>query len=444
MTPPALDQLIREDATASIAAWLAETPTLDIVDELTRLDPADMAIAFRLLPRARALDVFEALDPHHQQLVLDGLLDDRVRHLLEQLDPDDRVQLLDEMPAKVASRLLAQLSPDERSLTTVLMGYPEESAGRHMSPEYVSLRASMTAEEAMAKIRREGPDAETIYALPVLDDERRLIGIAGLRSLVLAAPSTRVADLMSTDVHMVTTDTDREEAARLTREVGAIALPVVDSEQRLVGVLTVDDAMSILETEETEDFALHGGHSPLRKPYLAVTAFGLARARAVWLLVLIVAAALTVGVLDQFEGSLATIPTLALFIPLLIGTGGNSGSQASVAVIRAMAIGEVRFSDLPRIVWREARVGVLLGAMLGAAVSLVVTVLWNLQFGIVVGLTLVTICTWATLAGSALPLLAKRLGVDPAVVSAPFITTLVDASGLIIYFTFARLVFPEL
>jgi magnesium transporter len=444
MTPPALDQLIDEDDTASIAAWLSETGSLDIADEFTRLDAADMAIAFRLLPRDRALDVFEALDPHHQQLVLDGLLGDRVRHLIEQLDPDDRVQLLDEMPAKVASRLLAQLSPDERSLTTVLMGYPEESAGRHMSPEYVSLRASMTAADAMAKIRREGSDAETIYALPVLDDQRRLIGVTGLRSLVLAAPSTLVSELMSTDVHMVTTDTDREEAARLTREVGAIALPVVDSEQRLVGVLTVDDAMRILETEETEDFALAAGHSPLRKPYLAVTAFGLARARVVWLLVLILAAALTVGVLERFEDSLATIPTLALFIPLLIGTGGNSGAQASVAVIRAMAVGEVRFSDLPRIVWREARVGVMLGAMLGTVVSVCVTILWDFDFGIVVGLTLVTICSWATLAGSALPLLAKRVGVDPAVVSAPFITTLVDATGLIIYFTFASAIFAQL
>jgi magnesium transporter len=290
----------------------------------------------------------------------------------------------------------------------------------------------------MAKIRREGPDAETIYALPVLDDERRLIGVTGLRSLVLAAPSTLISDLMSTDVHMVTTDTDREDAARLMREVGAIALPVVDSETRLVGVLTVDDAMSILETEETEDFALHGGHSPLRKPYLAVSAPSLARARALWLLVLIVAAGLTVTVLDRFEGTLGTVPTLALFIPLLIGTGGNSGAQASVAVIRAMAVGEVRFTDLPRIVWREARVGVMLGTMLGAAVSVPVAVVWGTDFAAVVGFALVTICTWATLAGSALPLLAKRVGVDPAVVSAPVITTLVDASGLIIYFLFAQ------
>jgi magnesium transporter len=438
VTPPALDELVSSDDPSALVAWLNETGALDIADEFTRLAPAEMGIAFRLLPRNRALEVFEALDPHHQQLVLDGLLDERVRHLLEELDPDDRVRLLDEMPASVAKRLLVQLSADERSLTTVLMGYPEESAGRHMSPEFVSLRASMTAADAMAKIRREGPDAETIYALPVLDDERRLIGVTGLRALVLASPSVLVGDLMSTDVHMVTTDTDQEEAARLTREIGAIALPVVDSEQRLVGVLTVDDAMSILETEETEDFALTGGHSPLRKPYLAVSAFGLARVRAAWLLILILGAALTVTVLERFEATLDQVVELALFVPLLIGTGGNSGAQASTAVIRAMAVGEVRFTDLPRIVWREARVGLMLGAMLSAAVFIPVTLLWDTDLGLVVALTLVTICTWATLAGSALPLLAKRVGVDPAVVSAPFITTLVDATGLIIYFLIAQ------
>lgn len=437
MTPPALDQLLHGEDTEAISAWLADAGPLDIADELTRLTTAEMGIAFRLLPRDRALDVFEALDPHHQQLVLDGLLDDRVRALIEQLDPDDRVRLLDEMPAKVAKRLVATLSPDERSLTTVLMGYPEESAGRHMSPEFVSLRASMTAAEAMAKIRRDGADAETIYALPVLDDERRLIGVTGLRSLVLAAPPTLVGEIMSTDVHMVQTDTDREQAARLMREAGLIALPVVDSQSRLVGVLTVDDAMSIIETEDTEDFAFSGGHNPLRMPYLAVSALGLARARAIWLMVLIFAAGLTVTVLERFEGTLESEVTLALFVPLLIGTGGNSGAQASTAVIRAMAVGEVRFGDLPHIVWREARVGVMLGAMLAVAVAVPVAVIWRFELALVVALTLVTICTWATLAGSALPLLAKRVGVDPAVVSAPVITTIVDATGLIIYFLFA-------
>ncbi len=437
---PDIGRLIDDGANAELTAWLSASSPLEIADELTRLDAADTAFTFRLLPRDRAIEVFEMLEPVDQQQVLDGLRDDRVIHLIEGLDPDDRARLLDEMPAKVANRLLNQLSVGERALTTILLGYPEESAGRLMTPEFVSLRDTMTVRQAIEKIRREGLDAETVYALPVLDDERHLIGITGLRSLVLAPPEQVVHDLMTTEVVSVTTDTDREDAARLVREAGLIALPVVDSENRLVGVITVDDAMEVLEVEETEDFAFQAGHSPINMPYLSVSALRLARARAVWLLVLIAAAALTVNVLQIFEATIEQLATLALFVPLLIGTGGNSGAQAATAVIRAMAVGEVRFTDLPRIVWREARVGVMLGAMLAAAVFVPVSLIWDLDLGLVVGITLVTICTWATIAGSALPLLAKRAGVDPAVVSAPVITTLVDATGLVFYFTFAKLI----
>ena len=441
MSDVSFDELVRDGETRRVAEWLRASTILEIVDELARLDPEDTAVAFRLLPRDRALDVFEALDPGDQQQVLDGLRADRVRQIIEALDPDDRARLFDEMPAKVVTRLLGQLSADERTLTTVLLGYPEDSAGRLMSPEFVSLRATSTAGEAIEKIRREGLDAETVYALPVLDDHRHLIGITGLRALVLAPTSARVGELMTTDgIHQVTTDTDQEVAARLVREVGLIALPVVDSEGRLVGVITVDDALRVLEDEETEDFALAGGASPLRGNYLAVSAFGLARVRALWLLLLIVAAALTVNVLQVFESTLDEVVTLALFIPLITGTGGNSGAQASTAVIRAMAVGEVRLSDLPRIVWREARVGMMLGLMLGFAAALPVAFLYDADLGTIIMIALLIVCTWATTVGSALPLLARRAGVDPAVVSAPLITTLVDASALIIYFVVAKVV----
>lgn len=436
---PDIAALIDRDDASTLTEWLTTTGVRDVVDELIRLDATDTAFAFRLLPRDRAMEVFEALDPQNQQQVLDGLLDDRVIHLIEELDPDDRVRLLDEMPAKVANRLLGQLSAAERDVTTVLLGYPEHSAGRLMTPEFVSLRAAMTVAEAIAKIRREGIDAETVYALAVLDDERHLIGIIGLRSLILAQPDRRVADLMRTDVHMVSTDTDREVAARLVQEEGLIALPVVDSERRLVGVITVDDAMEVLEAEVTEDFALAAAHSPINQAYLSASVLRLARVRALWLLVLILGAALTVNVLQVFEATLEQITALALFVPLLIGTGGNSGAQSATAVIRALAVGEVRFGDLPRIVWREARVGLLLGVMLATATIGPVALIWDFDLALVVALTLVSICTWATIAGSALPLLAKRVGVDPAVVSAPFITTLVDASGLVLYFTYAKL-----
>lgn len=432
-----IDDLVQANDVAGVTDLLARTPTRELAEVFPRLHRDELSVAFRSLQRDRALEVFEALDPSDQQRILEGLKEDRVLQLVEHLDPDDRVQLFDELPAKVVTLLLERLSPDERAKTGLLMGYPAESVGRHMSPEYVSLRATATAADALDRIRNEGIDAETVYALPVVDEGRRLIGVTGLRSVIVADPTTPIAELMETEVHSVATDTDREDAARLVRDVGLIALPVVDSEHRLVGVLTVDDAMEILEQEDTEDLAFHGGHAPLDKPYLAVSAFGLARARGVWLLVLIVAAALTVNVLQFFEETLEQVVTLALFIPLLIDTGGNSGAQASTAVVRAMAIGEVRLSDLPRIVWREARVGLLLGVMLAVAVFIPVTFIWGADFGAVMAITLVTICTWATIAGSALPLIAKRIGIDPAVVSAPVITTLVDATGLIIYFLVA-------
>jgi magnesium transporter len=325
-------------------------------------------------------------------------------------------------------------------MTAALLGYPEESAGRIMSPEYVSLRANMTVADALAKVRRVGSDAETVYALPVTDDHRQLVGVVGLRALVLAPPGQSISALMTTRLYKVRADEDRETAARLVQEAGLIALPVVDSEDRLVGVITVDDAMEVIRVEETEDIALHGGSQPLGRPYMAVSVFYLARKRAVWLLVLILAAALTVNVLQFFEETLEQVVTLALFIPLLIDTGGNSGSQAATVVIRAMAVGEVRFGDLPKVVWREARVGVMLGVMLAVAGFIPVAAFFDTDIALIVSTTLITICAWATFAGSMLPLLARRIGVDPAVVSAPLITTLVDATGLIIYFLFAQIV----
>jgi magnesium transporter len=424
-----------------LRSWLGGTGTLDIAEELTRWQAAEKALAIRLLPRDRALAVFEALDASDQQQVLEGLQSDRVRHLVEHMDPDDRARLLDEVPAKVAHRLLSQLSPHERGLTNELLGYPPESAGRVMSPEYVNLRQSMTVADALAKVRRAGRDAETIYTLPVTDDQRRLVGVVSLRQLVLSPPDTRVAQLMVTDeLHHVHVADDQEDAARLIQEADLLALPVLDSEERLVGVITVDDAMEVMEAEYTEDLAGIGASTPLSRPYMAASVSELARTRALWLLVLIIAAGLTVNVLQFFEETLETVVTLALFIPLLMGTGGNSGSQAATVVIRAMAVGELRFADLPRVVWREARVGLMLGALLAVAGFLPVTLIFDAQIGLVISLTIVTICFWATLAGSALPMVAKRAGVDPAVVSAPLITTFVDATGLIIYFTIARLI----
>jgi magnesium transporter len=425
---------------AGLRRWLEETGVLDIADELTRLPAEERAIPFRLLPKDRALAVFEALDPVYQQELLAGLREGRVRQLVEEMQPDDRARLIDEMPAKVALRLLAGLSAAERALTATLLGYPEDSAGRMMSPEVVSVTESMTAEEALAKIRRQGGSAETIYVLPVTDRERRLLGTVELRDLVLAGPTSPVQALMDREPYFARVDDPQEQAARLIAEGGFLALPVVDTEKRLVGLITFDDAMEILEEEETEDISRTGGSEPLGGPYLSVPVIQVARSRVIWLLVLIVAATLTVNVLRVFEETLETVVVLALFIPLLIGTGGNNGAQAATTVIRAMALGEVRFTDLPRVIGREARVGFVLGLVLGALAFVPVTVFFGSQIGLIVMITLLSICTLAAFLGSLLPLVARRLGIDPAVVSAPLITTLVDATGLVVYFVVAGLV----
>ena len=434
------DEVLASGDLELIDRWLGQAGTVQIADELSRLPREQRAVPFRLLAKDRALEVFELLDPSLQQELLEGLREANVRELFEDLDPDDRARLTEEMPAKVARRLLAGLSPNERQLTSTLLGYAEDSAGRLMSPEVASLRATMTAGDALERLRRIGRSAETIYALPVTDDQRRLVGALGLRDLVIAEPETRIGELMDTDVYSARVDADQEEVARLIRQADLLALPIVDTEDRLVGIVTVDDAMEVLEEEVTEDVARSGGAEPLGRPYLSTSVMQIARSRVVWLLFLIVAATLTVNVLSAFETTINQVVTLALFIPLIIGTGGNTGAQAATTVTRALAVGEVRFEDVWVVVLREARVGLLLGGMLGLLALGPAWVFAGREIGIAVSLTLLAVCTLAALVGSLLPLVAKRVGVDPAVMSAPFITTLVDASGLVIYFVIARAV----
>jgi magnesium transporter len=410
---------------------------VEIADELERLPRERRAVPFRLLGKEGALEVFELLDPSVQQELLEGLRETNVRQLFEAMDPDDRARLTEEMPAKVARRLLAGLSPNERRLTSTLLGYPEDSAGRLMSPEVASLRAGMTASDAIDRLRRIGRSSETIYALPVTDDRRRLVGVLGLRDLVLADPGATVGDLMDADVYSARVDTDQEEVARLMREADLLALPIVDTEDRLVGIVTVDDAMEVLEEEETEDIARASGAEPLGRPYLATSILQLARSRIIWLMVFIGAGAITVQVLSAFEGSIVAV---AFFVPLVIGTAGNTGAQSATTITRAMAVGEIRMVDLPPVVLREVTTGMLLGGALAIVAGIPIALLVDTEIATVVGLTLLVACTLASLIGSALPLTAKRIGLDPAVVSVPLITALIDASGLIVYFLIAGVV----
>lgn len=433
-----LNEWIKERDWKSLREWFVRHGVLEIAEEIARLDDEQRAVAFRMLPKERALHVFEIMDPAEQGKLLSSLRVYPVAELFSRMDPDDRVRLLYELPPAVAKNLLEGLNPEERKLTSVLLGYPENSVGRIMSPKFMDLKASMTVSEAMKKIRQKGRKVETLYTIPVTDETLYLVGVVSLRDLVLARPEETVGQLMTTDVYSACADEDQEKPARLIQEANLLALPVVDREGRLVGVFTVDDAMEVVELEDTEDIALGGASKPLEVPYMSASVFGMVRHRVVWLLVLVVAATLTVNILSHFEHALETVVALALFIPFLIDAGGNVGSQSATLVVRAMAVHEVKVADLLQVIWRELRVGILLGLMLAVLSLVPVGVFFGFRMALVLALSLVSICTVAALAGAALPMTARRLGVDPAVVSAPIITTLVDTTGLIIYFLVAK------
>lgn len=431
----ALSELAQAGRLAELRRRLEELGVVGVVDELERTDRLTRALAFRALRKDMAIEVFEDLDPALQRELLDGLREEVTSDLVDRLDPDDRAVLFGELPAKVARKLLAELSDAERAMTSILLGYPADSVGRRMSPEVFAVPVTATADQALGMARR-AESAETVYTVPVLDEGRLVVGVVSLRRLLVTDGDTSVAEVMSDPV-MVRADTDAEDAAVMVREHGLVAIPVVDGENRLLGVFTVDDAMRVLASEESEDLARTGAAEPLTRPYLTTSVLGLVRSRAAWLTVLLVGAGLTVSVLDHFQESLEQVVALALFVPLLIGTGGNAGAQAATTVVRAMALGHVRFADLPRVVGREVLTGAFLGATLATIGFVPAALIAGVQLALVLAITMVAVCTLATTAGSVTPMIARRLGVDPAVVSAPFITTFVDATGLIVYFLIA-------
>jgi magnesium transporter len=421
-----------------IDTWLSDKTPLQIAEETARMEPAQQEAVFRHIGRDLSLDVFKQLNVAQQERMLEVTERDQAVFLLEELDPDDRARLFNELPVDVAARYLAKLSAEERRLTNQLLSYPKESAGRIMSPEFLALRPSMTVMEALDYIRKNGRKAETVHTLPVTDEQTRLIGLCELSDLVLGASERQVSEIMHKCPHAVKPQTDQEEVARLLQAADLLALPVVDEDLLLLGIVTVDDAMDVLTLEESEDLARSGGAEPLGRPYFSVSDFRLAKSRVLWLVVLIVAATLTVQVLNMFESTLETVVSLALFIPLLIGTGGNAGAQSSTTIVRSMAVGDVQPSDFVRTLLREGRVGFLLGAMLGLLSYLPVSLYAGYALALVVSLTLVSICTLASVVGSMMPLAARFFGVDPAVASAPFVTTIVDATGLLVYFMIAK------
>lgn len=422
---------------AQVAAELKPEPIEELVETLERLPAKQRAVAYRLLPKQQALEVFESFGPVLQSELIQGLQDAEVAALFEEMDPDDRVWLLDELPAGVAPKLLRGLPKRERKLTSAVLGYPRDSVGRRMSPEYVSAINYMTVGQAMERVRKHLDDAETIYTLPVLDGTRHVVGVVSLRDLMRAAEDTPVVDVM-VEAQTAGADEDAEQVARRCANQGLLVMPITDKEGRMVGILTIDDAAKILEHEENEDAARQGGVEPLNRPYLSTPTTTIVRSRVVWLLVLAVGAVFTVQVLASFEATLEQVTVLSLFIPLLIGTGGNTGNQAATTVTRALALGDVTPRDILRVLFKEIKVGFLLGALLGAIGFTVTALVFDVQLASVIGLTLVAICTTAATVGGVMPLIAKGIGADPAVFSNPFISTFVDATGLIIYFLIAK------
>ena len=429
-------------------------------DLLVPLEAADIAmlctalgekvpLVFRLLPKELAAEVFVELDSDEQELLIQSFSNTELKEVLDELYLDDTVDIVEEMPANVVKRILRHCDPEMRKSINEILKYPEDSTGSIMTMEFVDLKQTMTVEAAFKRIRRTGLDKETINICYVIDEQRHLIGLLSIRTLVLADEDDVIGDIMQTNIISVHTLDDKETTALALSKYGFLALPVVDTENRLVGIVTVDDAMDVLQEEATEDIELMAAILPSDKPYLKTGVFETWKARTPWLLVLMLSATFTGIILTHFENALSACAVLTAFIPMLSGTGGNSGTQASTAVIRALSLGEVRLSDLMRVLWKEFRVSLCCGICLAAAnfvkMMLVDRILMNNPavtpwVALVVCCTLVGTVLCAKLVGCSLPILAEKIGFDPAVMASPFISTIVDSISLLIYFRFATLI----
>ena len=433
-------------------------PTLR--DILITMNPSDLAgifegmeqeripLLFRLLPKELAAETFVEMEPEAQELLIRGFSDSELKEVIDELYIDDAVDLVEEMPANVVRRVLSQADPETRRSINELLKYPENSAGSIMTTEFVTLRPDMTVGESILRIRRTGFDKETIYTCYVTEGGR-LTGLVTVKDLLLAKDDDElVRDIMEEHVISVTTSTDQEEVARMFAKYNFLAFPVVDNEERLVGIITFDDALDVMEEETTEDMELMGGMSPSEKSYRRSSVMDLFRQRIPWLLLLMISATFTGMIITSFETALAAQVALTAFIPMLMDTGGNSGSQSSVTVIRAISLGELSFKDLPMVVWKEIRTAVLCGISLAVVCFLKIMLIDRLLLSndditvtvaLVVCLTLIVTVFLAKSVGAVLPLTAKRLGFDPAVMSSPFLTTIVDALSLLVYFGIARI-----
>ncbi len=445
----ALITLLNEKKYTTLRDILVTMNPNDIAGLFDALEPQRIPVMYRLLPKELAAEVFVEMEPDAQELLIRGFSDNELKEVLDELYVDDAADIVEEMPANVVKRILKQADPEMRFAINQILRYAENSAGSIMTTEYVSLRPQMTVEEAILRIRRQGVDKETIYTCYVTDSGRHLLGLVTVKDLLLCDDDeTKVQDIMITNLIFATTSTDQEEVAQMLSKYNFLAMPVVDAESRMVGIITFDDAMDVLEEEATEDMELMSGMTPSEKPYLKSSPVELFKNRFPWLSLMMVSATFTGLIMTAFEDALAQVIALSAFIPMLMGTGGNSGSQSSVTVIRGLSLGELKFRDIGIVLWKELRTALLCGIGLAAVCFVKIWLVDKLLFGnahITLMVDLVVCCALcvtviiAKAVGAVLPMIAKVLGADPAVMASPFITTIVDAVSLLVYFLFAKL-----
>lgn len=436
-------KLVEAKKYTSLRDLLATLNPADIAEAFGALSDLSLPLVFRLLPKALAAEAFVEMEAEQQETLIRGFSDLELKALVDELYVDDAVNLVEEMPANVVSRILSQADPDTRKTINQILQYPEDSAGSAMTTEFVELKPDMTASEAIAHIREVGIDKETINTCYVTDADHHLRGVVSIRSLILAKDNTPCRELMIANVVSVGTLEDQEAMAQMFSKYAFNALPVVDKDDRMVGIVTMDDAMDILEAETTEDMEKMAAMMPSDRPYLSTGVFSAWRQRIPWLLALLAATALTVLVIRGFEHTLLAYTALIAYIPMLMDSGGNSGSQASVSVIRSLSLQEVEVEDLPKILWKEFRVAVLCGLTMSAATFGVLLLLRHeLLLTVVISLSLLVTVVAAKLVGTSLPLLAQKLGFDPALMASPIITTVVDVLSLLIYLLLAQALLP--
>lgn len=433
-----IKELINTKQFTQLKKELKEMKSADISEILDELDKEQAVILFRLLSKEKAGMAFSYMETDMREKMIKDLTDTELKNILDELFMDDTVDLIEEMPSNVVTRILRNVNKDDRKIINELLKYPEDSAGSIMTTEFIDLKEDMTAEEALKRVRKIGVDSETIYTCYVLSSERILKGIINIKDILLSKKETKIGTLMETNIISVNTLEDQEEVAKMFDKYDYFALPVVDHENRLVGIITVDDAIDVLQDEVEEDFEKMAAITPTEEGYFQTSVFKHAKSRILWLLILMLSSAFTGNILTKYEDAFAVVPILVAFIPMIMGTGGNCGSQSSTLIIRGLATDEIKLKDVFRVLWKEIRVAIVVGIALAIVNMIRIMIQYkNMQLAIVLSITLIATVVIAKVIGCTLPLLAKRLKLDPAIMAAPLITTVVDVCSILVYFQVA-------